>query len=134
MILASEADALDSDYYLRSIGTMDSWSHERELCSLALGVMGEVRLDRWLRELYGWHSTLHGLVTTPNWLFIDGGPLINRLCLYLGGYIEWPTIQRSGREAQFYCKCHKILFGALLQALPVDVFSPALRDLRFAAD
>lgn len=41
MILAFEADALDSENYLRSTGTMDSWSHERKLYSLALDIMGE---------------------------------------------------------------------------------------------
>lgn len=118
MILAFEADALDSENYLRSTGTMDSWSHERKLYSLALDIMGEEGLGRWLREQYDRNSSLHGFVTTPSCLCIDGGLLINRLCLYLGGHMERSAIQRPGREVPFYCKCHRILFGALLQALP----------------
>jgi len=89
---------------------------------------GTVGLDRWLREHYDWHSALHGPVTMPYRLRIVGGPLINRLCSHLDGEMERPVIQRPGREVPFYRKCNRILFGALLQALPVNDLSPALCD------
>ena len=40
MVPTFEAAMLDSEHYLRSFGTMDSWSHEDDLYRLALDVMG----------------------------------------------------------------------------------------------
>lgn len=41
---------------------MDSWSHEHELYSVALDIMREEGLHRWLCEQYDRLSVLHGLV------------------------------------------------------------------------
>lgn len=100
MLPAFEAARLDSECYFRSFGAMDGWSHEHELYSLALDVMGEEGLDRWLREQYDRRSVSNGLVTTSSWLDIDGGLLINRLCAYLGGHGKRAASQRPRRESR----------------------------------
>lgn len=72
--------------------------------------MGEEGIDRSLREQYDRHSFLHGLVTTSSSLDIDGGLLINRLSVYLGGHVKRLAFYWPCREVPFYRKCYKVLF------------------------
>ncbi|WP_223556889.1 hypothetical protein [Pseudomonas sp. BF-R-01] len=113
---------------------MDSWTHEPALYRLALDVWGSERLDAWLREQYAQRDELHGLALTKAWRDIDGGPLLDRLCQWLGGPAALPAARRPGRWLQFYCTGQRLLFHALLQALPIEALSEPLREWRLAVE
>lgn len=116
---------------------MDSWTAEPALVQLALDVWGPERLDAWLREQYAQHDQLHslaGLISTRAWPVIDGGPLLDRLCQSLGGPLALPTDRKPGHWLLFYYRAQRLLFNALLQALPIEVLSSPLRERRLAVE
>lgn len=116
---------------------MDSWTAEPTLVQIALEWWGPERLDGWLREQYAQRDQLHGLhglTLTTAWLDIDGGPLLDRLCQWLGGPLALPAVRSPGHWLVFYYTCQRLLFTALLQALPVEALSEPLREQRLAVD
>lgn len=113
---------------------MDTWAAEPALYRLTLDTWGPERLDSWLREQYAQHDELHGLAITRVWLDIDGGPLLDRLCQWLGGPMALPAARRPGQAIAFYYRAQRLLFNGLLQALPVDALCEPLRERRLALD
>lgn len=113
---------------------MDTWQHEPALYQLALSTHGLDWLNAWLRDQYEHHQVLYGLVTTLSWRSVDGGPLLNHMCLWLGGEIDPSAVRRPGYELSFYCKCQQLVFNNLLRSLALERLSEPQLELRTALD